>query len=54
MILKPNQRSQIMSLPMVLISTISKNGVHNAAPWSCVAPVLRPLEYVSMLSEPKK
>jgi len=50
MILKPNQRSQIMPLPVVLISTISKDGVHNAAPWSCVTPILRPLDEVLIAS----
>jgi flavin reductase (DIM6/NTAB) family NADH-FMN oxidoreductase RutF len=50
MILKPNQRGQIMPLPVVLISTISKDGVHNAAPWSCVTPVLRPLDEVLIAS----
>ena len=48
--LEPNQRSQIMPLPVVLISTISKNGVNNAAPWSCVTPVLRPLDEVLIAS----
>ncbi|MHB8119299.1 MAG: flavin reductase family protein [Methanothrix sp.] len=50
MILKPNQRAQIMPLPVVLISTVSKDGVHNAAPWSCVTPVLRPLDEVLIAS----
>jgi flavin reductase (DIM6/NTAB) family NADH-FMN oxidoreductase RutF len=50
MILKPNQRGQIMPLPVVLISTISKDGVHNAAPWSCVTPILRPLDEVLIAS----
>ena len=50
MILKPNQRGQIMPLPVVLISTISKDGVHNAAPWSCVTPVLRPLDEILIAS----
>lgn len=39
-----------MPLPVVLISTISKDGVHNAAPWSCVTPVLRPLDEVLIAS----
>ena len=39
-----------MPLPVVLISTISKDGVHNAAPWSCVTPVLRPLEEILIAS----
>lgn len=50
MILKPNQRSQIMPLPVVLLSTISQDGVRNAAPWSCVTPVLRPLDEVLIAS----
>jgi flavin reductase (DIM6/NTAB) family NADH-FMN oxidoreductase RutF len=50
MILKPNQRSQIMPLPVVLISTISSNSVRNAAPWSCVTPILRPLDEVLIAS----
>jgi flavin reductase (DIM6/NTAB) family NADH-FMN oxidoreductase RutF len=50
MILKPNQRGQIMPLPVVLISTISQDGVRNAAPWSCVTPVLRPLEEILLAS----
>jgi flavin reductase (DIM6/NTAB) family NADH-FMN oxidoreductase RutF len=39
-----------MPLPVVLISTISKDGVHNAAPWSCVTPILRPLDEVLIAS----
>ncbi len=50
MILEPNQRSQIMPLPVVLISTLSRDGVLNAAPWSCVTPVLRPLDEVLIAS----
>ena len=50
MILKPSQRGQIMPLPVVLISTVSQSGVRNAAPWSCVTPVLRPLDEVLIAS----
>jgi flavin reductase (DIM6/NTAB) family NADH-FMN oxidoreductase RutF len=39
-----------MPLPVVLISTISKEGILNAAPWSCVTPVLRPLDEVLIAS----
>lgn len=35
---------------MVLISTLSQDGVRNAAPWSCVIPILRPLEEVLLAS----
>ena len=40
-----------MPLPVVLISTISKGGVHNAAPWSCVTPILRPLDEVLIATD---
>ena len=50
MILKPNQRENILPLPVVLISTVSKDGVRNAAPWSNFTPVLRPLEEVLLAS----
>lgn len=39
-----------MPLPVVLISTLSQDGVRNAAPWSCVTPVLRPLEEILIAS----
>jgi flavin reductase (DIM6/NTAB) family NADH-FMN oxidoreductase RutF len=35
---------------VVLISTISEDGVRNAAPWSCVIPILRPLEEILLAS----
>jgi flavin reductase (DIM6/NTAB) family NADH-FMN oxidoreductase RutF len=50
MILKPNQREQILPLPVVLISTVSAKGVRNAAPWSNFTPILRPLEEVVLAS----
>jgi flavin reductase (DIM6/NTAB) family NADH-FMN oxidoreductase RutF len=50
MILKPNQRENILPLPVVLISTISKDGIRNAAPWSNFSPVLRPLKEVLLAS----
>lgn len=39
-----------MPLPVVLISTLSGSGVRNAAPWSCVIPVLRPLDEILIAS----
>ena len=39
-----------MPLPVVLISTVSEGGILNAAPWSCVTPVLRPLDEVLIAS----
>lgn len=50
MILEPDKRSQVIPLPVVLISTISKDGIRNAAPWSCVMPILRPLDLVVIAS----
>ncbi len=48
MILKPHQREQV--LPVVLISTISQNGIRNAAPWSNLMPILRPFDEIIMVS----
>ena len=39
-----------MPQPVVLISTISKDGVRNAAPWSNVTPILRPLDEILVVS----
>lgn len=50
MILKQNQREQILPLPVVLITTVSSQGIRNAAPWSNFTPILRPLEEVLLAS----
>ncbi len=50
MILEPEKRNQVLPLPVVLISTVSKDGIRNAAPWSCVMPILRPLDLVVIAS----
>ncbi len=50
MILKPSQREMILPLPVVLISTMSKDGIRNAAPWSNFTPILRPLDEVLLAS----
>lgn len=50
MILNPRKREQVLPLPVVLISTISKDGVRNAAPWSNITPILRPLEEIVLAS----
>jgi flavin reductase (DIM6/NTAB) family NADH-FMN oxidoreductase RutF len=50
MILNPNQREQILPMPVVLISTLSADGVRNIAPWSNFTPILRPLEEVVLAS----
>lgn len=48
--LKPSKREQIFPLPIALISTISKEGIRNAAPWSNITPILRPLEEIVLAS----
>lgn len=50
MILKPRQREQVLPLPVVLVSTVSQEGVRNAAPWSNVTPILRPFDEIMIAS----
>ena len=50
MILKPSMRGQVLPMPVVLISTVSKEGVRNAAPWGCIMPILRPLDEIAIAS----
>lgn len=46
----PHQRENVLPLPVVLISTISKTGVRNAAPWGNITPILRPLDEIVIAS----
>ena len=50
MIFKPFMREGFMPLPVAFISSISKNGVRNIAPYSCIMPVLRPLDLICLAS----
>lgn len=50
MILKPRQREQALPQPVVLISTVGKNGVRNIAPWSNITPILRPFDDIILAS----
>ena len=43
-----------MPLPVVFISTISRDGVRNIAPYSCIMPVLRPLDLICLASAWKR
>uniref|UniRef100_A0A7V6A512 Flavin reductase family protein n=1 Tax=Desulfobacca acetoxidans TaxID=60893 RepID=A0A7V6A512_9BACT len=54
MILKPFKREAYMVLPVAFISTVSDTGVRNIAPYSCVMPVLRPLDLVCLASALKR
>ena len=37
-------------MPVVLISTISQDGIRNAAPWGCITPILRPRDEILIAS----
>ena len=54
MLFKPFMREGFMPLPVTFISTRSGNGVRNIAPWSCVMPVLRPLDLMVAASAKKR
>lgn len=54
MILKPFMREGVMPLPVALISTISKDGIRNIAPYACIMPVLRPLDLICLASAFKR
>ena len=43
-----------MPLPVTFISTKSVDGVRNIAPWSCVMPVLRPLDLIALASAQRR
>ena len=44
--LKNFKRESIIPLPVTFISTVSKDGVGNVAPYSCLMPVLRPFDLI--------
>lgn len=54
MLLSPFIREGMMPLPVAFISTMSRDGVRNIAPWSCVMPVLRPLDFIVIASAKKR
>lgn len=54
MILKPFMREGVMPLPVNFISTVSKEGIRNIAPYSCIMPVLRPLDLICFASAEKR
>ena len=54
MLFKPFMREGMMPLPVTFISTISPDGVRNIAPWSCVMPILRPLDLICAASAKKR
>jgi flavin reductase (DIM6/NTAB) family NADH-FMN oxidoreductase RutF len=54
MIVKPFKREAFIPLPVSFISTLSLEGVRNIAPYSCLMPVLRPLDLVCLASALKR
>lgn len=50
----PFKRESLFPLPVTFISTISTQGIRNIAPYSCVMPVLRPLDLVCIASAKKR
>ncbi len=54
MILKPSQREGVIPLPVTFVSTVSAAGVRNIAPWSCIMPILRPLDLICLASAPRR
>jgi len=48
--LQPHRREGVLPLPVVLISTISPEGILNAAPWGNITPILRPLDEIVLAS----
>lgn len=54
MIFKPFLREGFIPLPIAFISTCSKDGINNIAPYSCIMPVLRPLDLICLASAQKR
>ena len=50
MLLDPRRRAGLFPLPVVFVSTVSRDGVRNVAPYGCFMPILRPLDLVCLAS----
>ena len=48
--LKPEMFKKMLPLPVTVITTVDASGVVNAAPYSCVMPILRPLDLIAIAS----
>lgn len=51
---KPFMREGFMPLPVAFVSSISTGGIPNIAPYSCIMPVLRPLDLICLASASKR
>ncbi|HMA67947.1 MAG TPA: flavin reductase family protein, partial [Desulfosalsimonadaceae bacterium] len=54
MLFEPFLRSAVMPLPVAFISTLSRSGIRNIAPYSSIMPVLRPLDLICLASAKKR
>ncbi len=54
MIFKPFMREGFFPLSVTFISSISRDGIRNIAPYSCIMPVLRPLDLICLASARKR
>lgn len=48
--LKPEMFKKMLPLPVTLITTVDGDGIINAAPYSCVMPILRPFDLITIAS----
>lgn len=48
--LAPEMFKRFLPLPVTVITTMDGNGIPNAAPYSCVMPILRPLPLIAIAS----
>ena len=48
--LPPEMFKRFLPLPMTLLTTIDNQNIVNAAPYSCVMPILRPLDLIALAS----
>ncbi len=48
--LKPEMFKRFFPLPVTLITTVDEKGIVNAAPYSSVMPILRPLDLIAIAS----
>jgi flavin reductase (DIM6/NTAB) family NADH-FMN oxidoreductase RutF len=48
--LKPEMFKKMIPLPLTVLTTVDATGIANAAPYSCVMPILRPLDLVAIAS----
>ena len=54
MLFKPFMREGFMPLPVAFVSSISPDGIRNIAPYSCIMPVLRPLDLICLASAARR